>query len=58
VIEALARKNYQGWVEIFMHPFPRGLPILDTVDEVTAEINRARQYLKDASGADKSRSLF
>ena len=30
-----------GWTEIFMHPVPRGIPILETTDEVTAEINRA-----------------
>lgn len=35
----------QGWTEIFMHPVPRGIPILPTADEVIAEINRSRQYL-------------
>jgi hypothetical protein len=29
-----------------MHPFPRGLPILDTTAAVTAEVNRARDYLR------------
>ena len=29
-----------------MHPVPRGIPILDTAEEVTAEINRARRYLE------------
>jgi sugar phosphate isomerase/epimerase len=45
LIEALADINYQGWTEIFMHPVPRGVPILETTDAVTAEINRARDYL-------------
>ena len=46
LLAALADIDYQGWTEIFMHPFPRGLPILDTTAEVTAEINRARGYLE------------
>jgi sugar phosphate isomerase/epimerase len=45
LLEALAAVDYQGWTEIFMHPFPRGIPILETAAEVTQEINRARAYL-------------
>lgn len=45
LVEVLKQTKYQGWTEIFMHPFPRGIPILDTTVEVTAEINRARAYL-------------
>ncbi|MCP4095753.1 MAG: TIM barrel protein [Planctomycetaceae bacterium] len=44
--DALAEINFRGWVEIFMHPFPRGIPILETTAEVTEEINRARDYLE------------
>jgi sugar phosphate isomerase/epimerase len=43
--EALCDIDYQGWTEIFMHPFPRGIPILDSREAVTAEINRSRDYL-------------
>ncbi len=43
---ALAKQNYDGWTEIFMHPVPRGIPILETTQAVTAEINRARAYLE------------
>lgn len=46
LIEALADIKYHGWTEIFMHPVPRGVPILATTAEVTAEINRARDYLE------------
>jgi hypothetical protein len=28
-----------------MHPVPRGIPILESTDKVTAEINRARRHL-------------
>ena len=46
LVEALAEVEYRGWVEIFMHPFPRGGPILETTTRVTDEINRARAYLE------------
>jgi len=45
IVAALKRIGYAGWTEIFMHPVPRGVPILETAAEVTAEINRARAYL-------------
>ena len=45
IVEALADISYSGWTSIFMHPVPRGIPILETAAEVTAEINRARTYL-------------
>ena len=47
LVEALADIKYSGWTEIFMHPVPRGIPILETAGEVTAEINKARQYLQN-----------
>ncbi len=46
LLAALKKIDYQGWTEIFMHPVPRGIPIMDTLDQVTAEINRARRYLE------------
>ncbi len=46
ILAALRRINYQGWTEIFMHPVPRGIPILPTTAEVTEEINRSRSYLE------------
>jgi len=45
VVAALRKINFQGYAEIFMHPFPRGIPILDTAELVTQEINRSRAYL-------------
>ncbi|MDP6777308.1 MAG: TIM barrel protein, partial [Candidatus Latescibacteria bacterium] len=35
ILAALKRIGYTGWTEIFMHPVPRGIPILDTAAEVT-----------------------
>ena len=45
LLAALKRMKYSGWTEIFMHPVPRGIPILETASAVTAEINRSRDYL-------------
>jgi hypothetical protein len=41
------------WVgEIFMHPVPRGVPILESLPAITAEINRARAYLESLLGEE------
>lgn len=45
LVRALADIKFDGWTEIFMHPVPRGIPILETAAEVTAEINKSRTYL-------------
>ena len=45
ILAALKKIDYSGWTEIFMHPVPRGIPILDSTADVTDEINRARHYL-------------
>jgi sugar phosphate isomerase/epimerase len=50
LLAALRKINFAGWTSIFMHPFPRGIPILPTTDEVTAEINRSREYLQRQLG--------
>lgn len=47
LLAALKRIDYAGWTEIFMHPVPRGIPILETAADVTREINRSRAYLED-----------
>ncbi len=47
LLAAMRKINYQGWTEIFMHPVPRGIPIMPTLEGVTAEINRARRYLAE-----------
>jgi sugar phosphate isomerase/epimerase len=47
ILKALKDIDYQGYTEIFMHPVPRGIPILETTAAVTEEINRARRYLED-----------
>lgn len=47
ILQALKAGGFDGWTSIFMHPFPRGIPILETTEAVTAEINKARAYLNN-----------
>ena len=52
IVQALAVIAYEGYTEIFMHPVPRGIPILPTVQAITEEINRARAYLENCLVTD------
>lgn len=45
MLRALEKINYDGWVEVFMHPVPRGIPILEPTTKVTEAINKSRAYL-------------
>ena len=45
IVKALEKISYRGLTSIFMHPVPRGIPILEDAAACTAEINRARRYL-------------
>ena len=46
MLAALKRNRFNGWTSIFMHPTPRGSPLHPTAPEVTAQINRSREYLE------------
>lgn len=46
IVAALRDINYGGLVEIFMHPVPRGIPILPTANEITAAVNKSRRYIE------------
>ena len=46
LLRGLKKISFSGFTEPFMHPFPRGIPILGTTAGVTAEINRSRAYLE------------
>jgi sugar phosphate isomerase/epimerase len=45
LLAALKAANFTGPTEIFMHPTPRGISIMPTIAESTAEIVRARNHL-------------
>lgn len=46
LLRALRDNDYQGFSAIFMHPYPRGRCLRETVGATTAEILRARDYLE------------
>jgi len=54
ILAALKAIGYGGWTSVFMHPVPRGIPILPTAAEVTAEINRARTYLESCAAKENA----
>lgn len=45
LMRQLSSQRFNGPVEIFMHPVPRGVPILNSIAEITAAIRAARAYL-------------
>jgi sugar phosphate isomerase/epimerase len=45
LLAALKDVNFTGPTEVFMHPTPRGIPIMPTLAESTAEIIRGRDHL-------------
>lgn len=45
LMRQLAASQFAGPVEIFMHPVPRGVPILPRVEEITDAVTASRQYL-------------
>lgn len=47
LLQALKETNFTGPTEIFMHPTPRGIPILPTAAETTAEIVRGEKHLNE-----------
>jgi len=46
IVKALRDIRFTGYASIFMHPTPRGIPILPTAPEVTAAINKSRDYIE------------
>jgi sugar phosphate isomerase/epimerase len=46
IVGALKSIGYTGYCEIFMHPVPRGIPILPSAAEITAAINKSRAYVE------------
>ncbi|MDF1754153.1 MAG: sugar phosphate isomerase/epimerase [Verrucomicrobiales bacterium] len=47
ILAALRDIKFNGIAEIFMHPTPRGIPMLPTAKEITWAINQSRAYLDD-----------
>ncbi|MFM8407085.1 MAG: sugar phosphate isomerase/epimerase family protein [Pirellulaceae bacterium] len=47
IMQALAAMQFPGWIEIFMHPFPRGIPILESAELVTEEWMKQKKFLTE-----------
>ena len=47
ILDALRDIKFDGLAEIFMHPTPRGTPMLPSATEITQVINHSREYLTD-----------
>ncbi len=47
IVAALKEIGFAGLAEIFMHPTPRGLPVLPTAAAITEKVNESRAYLGD-----------
>jgi sugar phosphate isomerase/epimerase len=47
VVKALRDIRFAGVVSLFMHPTPRGVPILPTAAEITAAVNKSRTFVEN-----------
>jgi len=45
LLTALSEVKFDGYTEIFMHPFPRGIPIVENVQQSAVEIRKAKDHL-------------
>jgi sugar phosphate isomerase/epimerase len=41
----LRRGQYDRWIEVFMHPFPRGIPIAENLVDVTELLTESKSYV-------------
>ncbi|MFL2479868.1 MAG: sugar phosphate isomerase/epimerase family protein [Verrucomicrobiales bacterium] len=46
ILRALKDIKYSGYCEIFMHPMPRGIPILPSLEEISKAIIKSREYIE------------
>lgn len=46
IVAALKEIGFSGLAEIFMHPTPRGAPVLPAAGAITEKINESRAYLQ------------
>ena len=52
IVQALIDIKYRGWTEVFMHSYPRGTAILDSIEAVTNEVKRGASYLNRLAGIE------
>ncbi|MGI9240038.1 MAG: sugar phosphate isomerase/epimerase family protein [Verrucomicrobiales bacterium] len=45
ILQALRDIDFAGLAEIFMHPTPRGVPILGSASDITGAVNESRKFI-------------
>jgi hypothetical protein len=45
LLAQLKKGAYRRWTEVFMHPFPRGIPIAERLDQVTELLAASKAYV-------------
>jgi sugar phosphate isomerase/epimerase len=45
LLAQLKKGAYRRWTEVFMHPFPRGVPIAERLDQVTELLAASKAYV-------------
>lgn len=45
LLAQLKKGTYRRWTEVFMHPFPRGVPIAERLDQVTELLAASKAYV-------------
>jgi len=45
LLAQLKKGTYRRWTEVFMHPFPRGVPIAERLDQVTELLADSKAYV-------------
>lgn len=46
IVATLREIGFSGYAEVFMHPTPRGVPILPTAPQITDLVNESRDYIE------------
>ena len=46
ILRALREVQFSGWVDIFMHPTPRGVPILPSAKAITEVLGKSRAHIE------------
>lgn len=45
LLAELKNNHFHGWIEVFMHPFPRGIPIVENLDQAYELIKQSKAHI-------------
>jgi len=49
VLAALQKIGFSGWTQVFMHPVPRGIPIMESIPDIAELILESQAYLEQVA---------